>query len=395
MGVVVLVGWIAGLAALTTVMPGLASMKPNTALGFLLAGAALALSARDGHPMRDRLRSGLAGLVALLGLLTVAEYLLGVDLGIDNLLLSVPPDPVAGNAPRGRMALATAMGFSCCGLALLLLDAHDRRGVFIGQGFAVAGGFIGLLAVFGYLVNVQALYSVFLFSSVAIHTAVGLLAIATGTLLARPGRGAMAAVSGPRLGSAVARGLLPYALLAPMLIAWAGHEAEARGWLHASMATALVNLAYMALFTLLVLRLSAVLNRVDSDRAAVHAAESKQRLQLDGIIKTAIDAVVVLDARQRIVVFNPAAEAMFLRKADEVLGHGLDLVLPPQVRQRHTQHVLDFGNSADSPGLAARPMGGSRGITGLRSTGEESRSKPRFRRSTSMASATSPRSCVT
>lgn len=199
LGVVVLVGWAAGISALTTVAPGLASMKPNTACGFALAGTALVLSTRPGFRALPWLQGGLAGVVSLLGLLTVAEYLLGVDLGIDNLVLEVPVDPAAGTAPRGRMALATAVAFSCCGLALLPLHAGKSATTLATQGLAIAGGLIGLLAVFGYLLEVKALYAVFSFSSVAIHTALGILAVAAGILLSQPERGVMGALASPHM----------------------------------------------------------------------------------------------------------------------------------------------------------------------------------------------------
>jgi methyl-accepting chemotaxis protein len=123
LGALVLLGWALDVAVLRSVVPGLATMKANTALGFLLAGAALWLQSPESPQRRVRLGAQVcAGLVALLGVLTLAEYGSGWDLGIDQLLfreVAGGPLPVAA----GRMSPATALSFVLVAAALLLLDA--------------------------------------------------------------------------------------------------------------------------------------------------------------------------------------------------------------------------------------------------------------------------------
>ena len=84
LGALVLVGWILDIPALKSVQPGLASMKANSAFCFLLLGAALWVS-DDAH--RRVVRRLLAAIIAIAGALTLAEYLIGADLRIDQLLL--------------------------------------------------------------------------------------------------------------------------------------------------------------------------------------------------------------------------------------------------------------------------------------------------------------------
>ena len=366
MGVAVLVGWLAEVPALTRVLPGLATMKPNTAAAFVGAGLALALAAGTHTPARWRTQRLLGAAVAVLGLLTVAQYLLGRDLGIDELLMSVPVDPAAAGTAHARMALATALGFSGAGLSLLADDARPGHAL-VAQLLALVPALIGLLAMLGYALDVNALYGLFMYSSVALHTAAGLALLGTGALLVRTDRGLVGVLNSAHIGGTVARTLLPYAVLAPLFIAWARHRAEGAGLVSTTVATAVVNLAYTALFSTLILRLAYVLNRVDRERAQAHESESRQRQQYNGIIETAMDAVVVVDDRQRVVIFNPAAEAMFQRRAADVIGHPLDLLMPPAARSAHAQHVQAFGRTQ---GQASRPMGGARPVTGVRASGE-------------------------
>ena len=156
-GAVVLLGWIFDLAALKSVLPGLATMKANTALCFLLAGVALV--GRD----RRWVRLACAGLVCAVAGLTLVEYGTGRDLGIDQFLFRDTPNPQT--IFLGRMVQATALGFVLGGAALLLLRAPRTRS--LQQALALATGLIGLVGVLGYLYGVAALYRFAGYSSMA------------------------------------------------------------------------------------------------------------------------------------------------------------------------------------------------------------------------------------
>ncbi|MDX2167134.1 MAG: histidine kinase dimerization/phosphoacceptor domain -containing protein [Deltaproteobacteria bacterium] len=190
LGAAVLLGWIFDIAALRSVLPGWATMKVNTALAFLLGGLALALLQ---YPPTRRGAIPLAAAVLAIGGLTTAEYLTGVDLRLDQLLLPVaapvaivPDLQAALESPPGRMALATALAFAAAGLGLLLTAAAPRRAVvgYAARACAYAAVTIGGLALAGYAVNADFLYTWYAFGSVALHTSFGLIALGLGTLAA-------------------------------------------------------------------------------------------------------------------------------------------------------------------------------------------------------------------
>jgi len=91
------------------------------------------------------------------------------------------------------------------------------------------------------------------------------------------------------------------------------------------------------------------------------------RSLLAAIIDSAMDAVISVDAEQRIRMFNPAAERMFRCTAAEMLGQSLSRLLPEAFRQRHQRQVEDFGRT----GVTTRTMGRSPLLWGLRADGEE------------------------
>lgn len=89
--------------------------------------------------------------------------------------------------------------------------------------------------------------------------------------------------------------------------------------------------------------------------------------RLAAILNIAADAILTLDSGRRITSFNEGAAAIFGYRPEEVLGKGLDRLLPPRFRAAHDRHIEDFARSE----VSARRMGERREIYGLRKSGEE------------------------
>jgi len=102
-----------------------------------------------------------------------------------------------------------------------------------------------------------------------------------------------------------------------------------------------------------------------ADRMVVAMRETAARL--NGIIQSAMDAIITVDEHQDIVIFNPAAEKMFGCAAGDVLGTPLDQFIPSRFRDTHRAHIHQFG----ATGVTTRRMGGQSEIIGLRANGEE------------------------
>jgi PAS domain S-box-containing protein len=100
-------------------------------------------------------------------------------------------------------------------------------------------------------------------------------------------------------------------------------------------------------------------------RAEAELRESKERLA--GIIDSAMDAIITVDAAQRITLFNAAAEKMFGCPAAEALKQPLDRFIPTRFRDAHRQHIEGFGSTH----VTRRSMGALGAVFGLRANGEE------------------------
>ena len=90
-------------------------------------------------------------------------------------------------------------------------------------------------------------------------------------------------------------------------------------------------------------------------------------LRLDGIVQSAMDAIITCDDRLQVLLFNEAAEQMFQCPAREAIGQSIDRFLPARFREAHRQHVEGFGRSR----VTSRRMGQLGKVMGIRANGEE------------------------
>lgn len=179
-GLSVLAGWVWEVSLLKSVLPGAVDMKANTALGLIAAGAALWLLDLQRTAFFQQGAQALALLVGMLGLATLGQYLFGWRLGIDELLFLDRQG--AYNAIRGRMSPYSAAAFACIGLALLILPRSGlRTPAFLATAVTLI---IGTLSAIGYAWNASELTTDVVLPPVAVNTAVALIFLSTGTLLA-------------------------------------------------------------------------------------------------------------------------------------------------------------------------------------------------------------------
>jgi PAS domain S-box-containing protein len=96
------------------------SMHYNLALGFFLGGVCV-IAFKYGW---RKTALFLAWLVALLGYLTIVQYIFGMPLGIDEMIIDQPPE--AGSPYEGRMAPSSALCFVFLGTGLIFMCSNYR-----------------------------------------------------------------------------------------------------------------------------------------------------------------------------------------------------------------------------------------------------------------------------
>ena len=178
-GLISIGGWLFGAQALTSVIPGAVAMKLNTALALAGCGIALALLAERISARADRAAQALGVLAALLGLLTLLEYLLGLDLRIDQLLIDDHTE--AYNVFRGRMSPMSAAAFIAAGAALAAMPYAGLK--VVSKLGAVLILTLAGTSLLGYLWRAGEMVTDSVLPPLAINTASSFLLLGTGILL--------------------------------------------------------------------------------------------------------------------------------------------------------------------------------------------------------------------
>ncbi|HUR40321.1 MAG TPA: PAS domain S-box protein [Verrucomicrobiae bacterium] len=347
-------------------------MKPNSAVCFILAAASLWLSlprapAGPAAATRRNAASKLgAALVSAVGLVTLGQYLLGFDAGIDQALF--PGEAIDAHTLHvGRMAPATALNFVLLGSALLVAGMRFRGSVLLAQGLTLVVLATALLVVLAYVYGASEIRAAPAHRSVALHTAVLFIVLASGVWLARPDKGAMAVWTSPFSGGQQARRLIPAAILIPTLVIWVrlrGDELER--FSHETVA-AMAATAAVLIFLGVIWSTARLLIRTEEERARTERDVRTSQARLLSLVDTVMDSIITVNEEHRIVLFNKAAERMFGYPAGEMLGQTLDRLLPEAARKAHPEHIRKFGGS----GVSARHTVAAGVIHAVRASGEQ------------------------
>ena len=284
MGVSVIIGWWLDINALKSFLPGLATMKANTAFCFILLGVALYLSVIGSQ--RTQIARICVLIVMLIGMLTLVQYIFNLNFGIDELLFRDATSTISKHPP-GRMAPATALYMLAVGVTLLLLQLRSQKDVMIAQLLGLLGPLIGFSALVGYSYDLQSLYSVFAFSSVSLPSATLFVLLGLGVLCAHPSEGLMRVITSEHQGGMLARRALPLALGLPLIIGWLRYYGDHAKWYGFEFGEAVAVTANILVFVFLIWISARHLNSVDTVRRSTEIAlrESEQKLRkvIDGL----------------------------------------------------------------------------------------------------------------
>lgn len=335
-----LLGWLLAIPALTGIFPGLDTMKPNTALCFVLVGVSLWLTQRRPSALKGArvqlmpVARVLGGAVGLVGLLTFAEYLFPLSLGIDEVLFRSAV--LAGEALHpGRMSGATALGVLLLGGSVLLMS---NRRPYPAQGLALLAFLNGLIACVGYLVNAEALYQIPGYSSMPLRVGILFVVTSMGVLAARPHVGVMAAVTSESMGGVMARRVLPLVLVVPVLFSWLRWRTQLAGLYGLELGVAISTLGVVIVFAA-VLWLSAMwLNGIDDRRREVE----QRNYDLAAIVESSSDAIFSKDLSGTIISWNHGAERLYGYSPGEMIGQPIITIIPAELRGEETELLREI-----------------------------------------------------
>lgn len=362
-GLLVIFGWVSGRQGLTQIDPDFASMKFGTATCLVIIGGVLAVVGFSGRAPVVPVLFALT-LVATFCLATLMEYVGGVRFGIDNpfgLDTVTSPDQFPGRpAPLAVFALfwlSVSLGLTSTGRAAA------------GQILSMVPLAIGQAAFIGYLFDVDALYRVGSFSSVALHTALALIAAGLGALLLSVGHGPMNLVAGNTLGGIMARQLIPLVAVVPTVLGWILLIGSDDGYYDQTFAFA-VFVTLITLLGIVAMFLAArelrrseverhgtadvldVTRRALSERDAYAEQLRSSEARLRAMVDNSVDAYIELSDDGRVRAWNPKAQDIFGFNRAEMLGRLLtETIIPPEQAGSHSAGMHRYLTTGEGPVL--------------------------------------------
>jgi PAS domain S-box-containing protein len=320
-GVVAIAGWLAGFRYAATWLPSLSPIRPNAALLAAALGIGLLLAQRPG---RARLVARAIALGSLaLAATSGAEWLLGRDLGLDNLFW---PGPLEG--PRElaaeRMSLGTAVLFASLAVAILV-RANERLLAWLVEPAAAVSSLLATFALISIGLGADSDIA-FAGSPVSLPGAVAAACLAVATLTSRPEHRIVQELLDPGPAGRATRAILPAVAAFPIVgfVVMRGFEA---GWMSASITavTAVVfGIAYSGFL------LSRAAHKVSElDRQVVAARDVRDRFfDLTGEI------VTIIGADGRIRYASAAVRSALGYEPEEIVGRSYADFFPEEERER-------------------------------------------------------------
>ena len=346
MAVMVMIGWINHIDILTTVLPGYAAMKFNTALCFILLSCSLMCAVI--HP-RAGIFCQLLGFSAfVLGTLSFIQHLVHLDFNVNTLIFK------HDNAEPNHfyvfvMSPQTAFCISCLGIASLWINSSNKKFRLASQCFLHIVTLLATIVLVGYLYRVPNLHQFMFISSMAIPTAFAFVLLSVAASLKNPHLGITGIFTGNMIGNLMARRLFFPMLVGILFVGYLRMLSHRYQILPVELGIALFVVSFIIITLLLVGIVSSVLNRA---YRKLHNAKENFR----SVVESAPNALIISDIKGNIALVNNKAQEIFGYEADEMVGRKLEILVPERFRGAHSNkqpnyfrnpHSRHFGSDLD------------------------------------------------
>jgi signal transduction histidine kinase len=242
-----LMGWLLHERLNVASVPTSALTKVNAAICILLlAGAFYLLQFSGNLARRSALVLSAWGLAIVM--VTIFEYLVGVDIGIDQAFIA---DTSTDHYP-GRMSPLSAIILVIIGCAIIGETIPQRVHAMLSPTLYSLSLFLALTALLGYLYGVPLLYGTGPTTRVALSTAIGLTLLSLAGLFSTSARSYVRLFIGPGPLARGARRMLLVAILMPALALWLRAPAERVGLIDPQSGAAFIALSSMPLLVVAV-----------------------------------------------------------------------------------------------------------------------------------------------
>lgn len=346
----VLAGWWAEIDSLKSVIPGFPRMKPNTAVAFAFAGAGLFFAARSSKGLERRYGLVICGaVVSTIGIITLLEYLGGVDLGTDMILFRVS-DLLPGVGRPGLMSPHSGLNFTLVGISLILISGGASK---FAELLTMVVRLVTIVALLGLLYGADQLYGVTRQNAMAVHTALLFLVVTTGMGLADRDSHLFKMLFSRAPGASVGCRTIPAVLIVPPVIGLILQAGFLAGYYDANFRLALTIAFSMIVMSLVLFYFSLSLDELDLKRQKIAADLEEKEARYRELFDYSQGLICIHDLNGNLTTVNRAALQMLGFDEREIVGKNLRLLVSSEHQRNFDAYLREVTHEGISSGLLA------------------------------------------
>ncbi|MDX1543878.1 MAG: ATP-binding protein [Christiangramia sp.] len=340
----VMFGWLGNFKGLLSIIPGAPTMKFNTAVLFTLSAFGI-LSSLQKRKQFLILNYLLGGIIVLISFSTLLQYFTNLNFGLDNYFIQ---DTYSLRYP-GRMSRATAICFSLLGTALLTSRSTLKPVKAVTKSCLGLIALISLLVILTYILQSVSSSGVLLFNSMALHTSISFFILSLALSIKNPRNTYVDLLSGTRVGSKLARSLLPVLVILPLILSFSLLHFVDVSKLNTDPGITLYTIAFATIALIYGSWIAYRLNKESDDRKHLESSLIKINEELQStirfkreLVRTSPETIMILnlnDQNIRYINKDIYPEEGLTRK--KILGTPIVEIIP-YVHPRDRERVMEF-----------------------------------------------------
>ena len=347
-GITVITGWVFGLPALESIVPGFERMRFNAALCFVLFGSALSLTQFETGRYNRLLFFILSVLGTGVGFATLLQDLFHFNTGLDQFFVTDKTTASSIIPFPGRMAFNASFSFLVLGAGFLTIKSKKRGWVLFAQLLFHVVTILSAVSLIGYLYGVS-FFRVFLYkTSMATHTAFLFFGLSVSASLLHPFLGITGLFSGKKVGNQMAKRLFGLMLLMVIIFGSLRIQTQRFGLFSSvNLGISILAVCFLLVSLLLIWNTANWLNSIDKKRSEAEdevkrmnaglekmveersAEYQKSEERYRSLIEQASDAIFVIDQTGNFTDVNESLSKMTGYSRKELLQMNVEAILDP------------------------------------------------------------------
>ncbi|MBE2226581.1 MAG: PAS domain S-box protein [Ignavibacteria bacterium] len=305
-----------------SVLPGLIQMNSVTALNFILLGGILIVIYYDSEVLKNTLLIRfLSLLIFSFSSLSFITLLLKINISVDNIL------PLSLRSSSMMSPLAAVL-FIFISISLLFIYSRNKNTVIALQCVFLLSGFYSLIVILGYLYNITAFYSAGTDYPMALNTAILFLLNCTGLLFINKTVGFTSLFTGSGTSAVIARRLIPFIIILPVILGWIRLYGEKQGYYSESTGVAGFVVVVILSFFLFILFTAGKLKKAELIRINYENDLIENEAKLKAILDNSPSAIYLKDLNNRFILVNKTTLQNHGVTENEIIGKTLSDLFP-------------------------------------------------------------------